>query len=153
MERTYSTVEMAEIAEITGRQLQWWDERKYIRPPQDGHKRLYDERLALEVMITAKLRREGVTHTRIRKALARAPWKGRVRLPELQDDGPAFLILAGTATYYEPDKDGAFVRISTASCAVRIVDLDALREVLREGPVLKKPTHSYRREPMRAIRF
>ena len=49
--RTFTSTDVARIAAVSLRQLQWWDERKVVSPHHEGHRRVY---LAEEVVeITA----------------------------------------------------------------------------------------------------
>lgn len=68
-EREYTTVELADLAEVSDRQLQWWDERRVVCPMISGHRRLYTHRKAMQVMVVAALRRKGLSLQRIRKVL------------------------------------------------------------------------------------
>jgi DNA-binding transcriptional MerR regulator len=52
------------------RQLQWWDERRIIKPRIMLHARNYTPGQALEVAITAHLRRRGWSLKTVRKVLA-----------------------------------------------------------------------------------
>jgi len=36
---SYTSADVAKIAAVSLRQLQWWDERKVVSPRQDGHRR------------------------------------------------------------------------------------------------------------------
>lgn len=66
---SYSSNTLAKCADVSLRQLQWWDERGVAQPVQNGHRRLYSRQLAILVMIVAELKRKGVTLHDIRKAL------------------------------------------------------------------------------------
>src|ERR1019366_6294293 len=46
-EQTFSSSEVAGVAGVSLRQLQWWDERKVVSPRHEGHRRVY---LASEVV-------------------------------------------------------------------------------------------------------
>ncbi len=61
---------LAHVAAITGatpRQLQWWDERKFIRPKRDGHNRNYSNLQVIEVAVTVILRKKGIGWAGYRK--------------------------------------------------------------------------------------
>ena len=42
-ERVFLSADVARLAGISLRQLQWWDERKLVSPRQEGHRRVYDK--------------------------------------------------------------------------------------------------------------
>lgn len=65
----YSTNEIAQYASASLRSLQIWDERGLIKPKQQGHRRMYSVREALQVMIVAELRRKDMVPSKIRVAL------------------------------------------------------------------------------------
>ena len=58
-ERAYTSTEVARIAQVSLRQLQWWDERKVVSPRHEGHKRVYVPEEVVEITIIAELRRKG----------------------------------------------------------------------------------------------
>ena len=39
---TYSTAQVAAMSGASLRQLQWWDERGFLKPEHEGHTRIYD---------------------------------------------------------------------------------------------------------------
>ena len=39
--RTFTSSDVSRIAQVSLRQLQWWDERKVVSPQHEGHKRVY----------------------------------------------------------------------------------------------------------------
>ncbi len=41
--RTYNSTDVAKIAQVSLRQLQWWHERKVVSPRHEGHKRIYQD--------------------------------------------------------------------------------------------------------------
>src|SRR5215472_8379337 len=71
--------DVSRIAEISLRQVQWWDERKLISPHQQGHRRIYLPQDVIEIMVVAELRRKGLSLQKIRRALRFL----RRKLPEL----------------------------------------------------------------------
>ena len=67
LERPFLSADVARLAGITLRQLQWWDEQKVITPRKKGHRRLYTLEQVLEIVILAALRRKGLSLQRIRR--------------------------------------------------------------------------------------
>ncbi len=68
-ERTYSSSEVAQVADVSLRQLQWWDERKVVSPRHEGHRRVYGPAEVIEITVIAELRRKGFSLQRIRRVL------------------------------------------------------------------------------------
>src|SRR6185437_1424018 len=68
-ERTFTSTEVARIAQVSLRQLQWWDERKVVSPRHEGHKRVYVPEEVVEITIIAELRRKGFSLQKIRRVL------------------------------------------------------------------------------------
>src|SRR6267154_1123279 len=68
-ERTYSSIEVAQVAQVSLRQLQWWDERKVVSPRHEGHRRVYYAAEVVEITVIAELRRKGFSLQKIRRVL------------------------------------------------------------------------------------
>src|SRR3954466_10752065 len=68
-QRTYTSTDVARIAQVSLRQLQWWDERKVVSPRHEGHKRVYNPEEVVEVTVIAELRRKGFSLQKIRRVL------------------------------------------------------------------------------------
>jgi DNA-binding transcriptional MerR regulator len=68
-DRTYSSMEVAQVASVSLRQLQWWDERKVVSPRHEGHRRVYGRSEVIEITVIAELRRKGFSLQKIRRVL------------------------------------------------------------------------------------
>src|SRR6202040_1911199 len=68
-ERTYSSSEVSEVAGVSLRQLQGWDERKVVSPRHEGHRRIYFPAEVVEITVIAELRRKGFSLQKIRRVL------------------------------------------------------------------------------------
>jgi DNA-binding transcriptional MerR regulator len=68
-ERTFSSSEVAQVAGVSLRQLQWWDERKVVSPRHEGHRRVYYPAEVIEITVIAELRRKGFSLQKIRRVL------------------------------------------------------------------------------------
>src|SRR3979411_3331987 len=64
--RTFTSTDVAKIAQVSLRQLQWWDERKVVSPQHEGHKRLYLPEEVVGITVIAELRRKGFSLQKIR---------------------------------------------------------------------------------------
>src|SRR3569833_3561533 len=67
--RTFTSTEVAKIAQVSLRQLQWWDERKVVSPRHAGLKRIYFPEEVVEITVIAELRRKGFSLQKIRRVL------------------------------------------------------------------------------------
>ncbi len=86
-ERQFTTNEVAAIAKVSLRQLQWWDERRVVQPHHSGHRRVYELGETVEICVIADLRKKGVSLQSIRRSLA--------TLHRLGQDSAQFLVLSG----------------------------------------------------------
>jgi DNA-binding transcriptional MerR regulator len=68
-DQNFSSEEVAVLARVTPRQLQWWDERGVVSPEHQGHRRRYSLEELIEVSIIAELRNKGFSLQKIRKVL------------------------------------------------------------------------------------
>src|ERR1700675_954352 len=68
-DRTYSSAEVAQVAGVSLRQLQWWDERKVVSPRHEGHRRVYFAAEVIAITVIAELRRKGLSLQKIRRVL------------------------------------------------------------------------------------
>jgi DNA-binding transcriptional MerR regulator len=68
-----TSLQVSLAAQVSLRQLQWWDERHVVQPQHAGHKRTYDRVAFFKTLLVARLRNKGVSLQRIRKAIASLP--------------------------------------------------------------------------------
>jgi len=68
-QRTCSSSDVARIAGVSLRQLQWWDEQKVVSPRHEGHRRVYAPAEVVEISVIAELRRKGFSLQKIRRVL------------------------------------------------------------------------------------
>jgi DNA-binding transcriptional MerR regulator len=100
--RTYSTTEVAKFAQVTLRQLRWWDERRVVIPQHEGHKRVYQLREAIEIMVIAELRRKGFSLQKIRRVFRFLQREMGRRLENLlSHDSQYYLLTDGKSVYLE----------------------------------------------------
>src|SRR5215471_9036673 len=84
-ERTYTSSEVSKVANVSLRQLQWWDERKVVSPRHEGHRRVYGASEVIEITVIAELRRKGFSLQKIRRVLRFLQKEMGRRLSELMD--------------------------------------------------------------------
>ncbi len=68
-DQSFSSEEVAALARVTPRQLQWWDERGVVSPEHQGHRRRYRLEELIEVSVIAELRNKGFSLQKIRRVL------------------------------------------------------------------------------------
>jgi DNA-binding transcriptional MerR regulator len=101
-ERTYSSSEVANVAEVSLRQLQWWDERKVVSPRHEGHRRVYFPAEVIEITVIAELRRKGFSLQKIRRVLRFLQREMGRRLSEvMQSSSDLHLVTDGKSIYLE----------------------------------------------------
>jgi DNA-binding transcriptional MerR regulator len=69
MEHRFTSNEVMALTGITGRQLQWWDERGLVVPLKQGHRRLYSLDDVGEIAVICDLRRRGFSLQRVRRVI------------------------------------------------------------------------------------
>lgn len=100
----YSSGEVAEIAGVSLRQLQWWDERGVVSPRQEGHRRVYAAQEVVEVSVIAELRRKGFSLQKIRRVLRFLHREMGKRLGEaVASNSEIHLVTDGKNIYLEED--------------------------------------------------
>jgi DNA-binding transcriptional MerR regulator len=105
-EDTYSSSEVAQIASVSLRQLQWWDEQKVVSPRHEGHKRLYLAQEVIEISLIAELRRKGFSLQKIRRVLEFLQKELGERLPEvLTGNSDLHLLTDGISVYLEQNHE------------------------------------------------
>jgi DNA-binding transcriptional MerR regulator len=102
----YSSGEVARIASVSLRQLQWWDERNVVSPRQEGHKRVYLPQEVVEVSVIAELRRKGFSLQKIRRVLRFLQKEMGKRLSDaVASESDVHLITDGRNIYLEDQPD------------------------------------------------
>ena len=103
-ERIYSSAEISEIADVSLRQLQWWDEQRVVSPRHEGHKRIYLAEEAVEIAVIAELRRKGFSLQKIRSVLRFLEKEMGKRVTEIfAPDSEMHLVTDGKAIFLETD--------------------------------------------------
>ena len=105
-EKTYTSSDVARIAQVSLRQLQWWDERKVVSPRHEGHKRVYHPEEVIEVTVIAELRRKGFSLQKIRRVLRFLQKEMGRRLSEvLSGENDLHLVTDGKSIYLEDSSE------------------------------------------------
>jgi DNA-binding transcriptional MerR regulator len=66
-DKTYNSRDVAKLAKVSFRQLQWWDERGQVSPTIDKGSRQYRSDQVIAVLCLAELRRKGLSFQAIRR--------------------------------------------------------------------------------------
>jgi DNA-binding transcriptional MerR regulator len=107
----FTSGEVAKIAGVSLRQLQWWDERNVVSPRQEGHRRVYLQQEVVEVSVIAELRRKGFSLQKIRRVLRFLQREMGKRLGDaLAGDTEMHLITDGKNIYLE-DEPGRIIDV------------------------------------------
>jgi DNA-binding transcriptional MerR regulator len=138
--RTYSSTEVAQLAQVTLRQLQWWDERNVVTPRHEGHKRLYELDRAIEITVIAELRRKGLPLQRIRHLLRLFRQEMSRRCEELLlPDSECYLLTDGKSIQLEDRHERMIDLLKSARKPMFLVSLsDQVRRLVgtpRRTPV------------------
>jgi len=105
-DRTFSSIEVADVAQVSLRQLQWWDERKVVSPRHEGHRRVYFAAEVIEITVIAELRRKGFSLQKIRRVLRFLQKEMGKRLAEVMaDNSDLHLVTDGKSIYLEDQHD------------------------------------------------
>jgi len=105
-ERTYSSSDVAHVADVSLRQLQWWDERKVVSPRHEGHRRVYFPAEVIEITVIAELRRKGFSLQKIRRVLRFLQREMGKRLADVMEaNSNLHLVTDGKSIYLEDQHD------------------------------------------------
>ncbi len=107
----YSSHDVARVAGVSLRQLQWWDEQGVVSPAHVGHKRLYDPQEVIEVAVIAELRRKGVSLQKIRRVLKFLQKEMGKRLFDSVQNGAEIHLLTDGKNIYLEDNEKRIVNI------------------------------------------
>jgi DNA-binding transcriptional MerR regulator len=147
----YSSKEVAGIANISLRQLQWWDERHVVSPRHQGHKRVYSPVDVVEITVIAELRRKGFSLQKIRRVLRYLQREMGRRLSDLMSrDSDLHLLTDGKAIYLEDKEERIIDILKNARQPMFLVCVSD--QVRRLGTIPKKPARAETHAPARRAR-
>ncbi len=116
--------DVARMAAVSLRQLQWWDERKVVSPSKRDHRRLYAPTQVLEVLIVAGLRRKGLSLQKIRRVLRSLRRELGETLKRNGNGGSKLFILTdGQAIRLEARPDRLLQLLTDAKRAMYVISL------------------------------
>jgi len=102
MQDRFTSQEVIALTGITPRQLQWWDERRVVKPEREGHRRVYSMNRLTEVAVICELRRKGFSLQGVRKVLRFLDREFGKGLAEIVSSNSQYHLLTdGTHLYLE----------------------------------------------------
>jgi DNA-binding transcriptional MerR regulator len=137
----YSSSDVARVADISLRQLQWWDERHVVTPQHQGHKRVYAPEQVVEITVIAELRRKGFSLQKIRRVLRYLQREMGRRLGDvLSADSHLHLLTDGKTIYLEDSHERIIDILKDARQPMFLVSVSD--QVRRLGAAPRKPLRS-----------
>ncbi len=134
-QRTYTSTDVAKIAQVSLRQLQWWDEQKVVSPRHEGHKRIYLAEEVVEITVIAELRRKGFSLQKIRRVLRFLQREMGRRLGDvLSSDSKLHLLTDGKSIFLEDQQDRIIDLMKNARQPMFLVCVSDQVKRLEEAP-------------------
>ena len=151
-DKTYTSSDVSRVAQVSLRQLQWWDERKVVSPRHEGHRRVYSPEEVLEITVIAELRRKGFSLQKIRRVLRFLQREMGKRLSDvLNSESDLHLVTDGKSIYLEQDNDRIIDLMKNARQPMFLVCVtDQVRRLGAPSP--KKPARVESAGAMRRVR-
>jgi DNA-binding transcriptional MerR regulator len=149
---TFASNDVAKIARVSLRQLQWWDEKHVVSPRHEGHRRMYTPEEALEVTVIAELRRKGFSLQKLRRVLRYLQRDMDRRLSDvLAGDNSLHLLTDGKSIYLEDRQERVIDILKNARQPMFLVCVsDHARRI---GPNPKKSVRSVSMPVIRRVRM
>ena len=147
----YSSSDVARVADISLRQLQWWDERHVVSPQHQGHKRVYSPEQVVEITVIAELRRKGFSLQKIRRVLRYLQREMGRRLADvLSAESNLHLLTDGKTIYLEDSHERIIDILKDARQPMFLVSVSD--QVRRLGSAPRKPLRAEGSAAMRKAR-
>src|SRR5579862_8290477 len=100
MQAHFTSREVVALTGISLRQLQWWDERRIVKPARQGHRRVYSTEDLAEVAVICQLRHRGFSLQRVRKVMRFLQREFGKRLAETVTGASEYHLLTDGKTLY-----------------------------------------------------
>jgi len=140
-QQVFLSSDVSQMAGVTLRQLQWWDERKLVTPLKKDHRRLYSPRQVLEILTAGELRRKGLSLQKIRRVLRLLRRELSQRLGEdLEYAQRLFVLTDGRLLFLEEQPERILARLAEAHNAMCLVCLSDLIHRILARDVLRMST-------------
>ncbi|RPI12192.1 MAG: MerR family transcriptional regulator [Acidobacteriales bacterium] len=135
---TFASRDVAKLAKVSLRQLQWWDEQHVVSPRHQGHRRLYTSEEMLEVTVISELRRKGFSLQKLRRVLRYLQREMGRRLSDvLAGDSNLHLLTDGKSIYLEDRQERVIDILKNARQPMFLVCVSD--HARRLGVAAKKP--------------
>jgi DNA-binding transcriptional MerR regulator len=147
----YSSSDVARVANVSLRQLQWWDERHVVSPEHQGHKRVYSPEQVVEITVIAELRRKGFSLQKIRRVLRYLQREMGRRLSDvLSNESDLHLLTDGKNIYLEERQERIIDVLKNARQPMFLVCVTDQVRRLHATP--KKPARAETAQTLRKMR-
>jgi len=149
---SYASSEVAKIARVSLRQLQWWDEKRVVSPRHEGHRRMYTQEEVLEVTVIAELRRKGFSLQKLRRVLRYLQRDMDRRLSDVfAGESSLHLLTDGKSIYLEDRQERVIDILKNAKQPMFLVCVSD--HARRLGPDGRKSVRSETAPPARKVRL
>ena len=149
--RSFTSSEVSRVAQVSLRQLQWWDERKVVSPRHEGHKRVYSPEEVIEITVIAELRRKGFSLQKIRRVLRFLQKEMNRHVSDvMQGDSDLHLVTDGKSIYLEDQNDRIIDILKNARQPMFLVCVTD--QVRRLNEPMKKPAKTEAAQAVRRAR-
>ncbi len=141
---TFASSDVIELAGVTQRQLQWWDERHVVTPEQESHRRVYQPKDVIAIMVIAELRRRGFSLQKLRRVSDRNLHREIERRQReiLTGDSGLFVITDGDELYLERRIDRVIGILKDADQPMCLISLTDLTKKIAAFWKLKESTRA-----------
>jgi DNA-binding transcriptional MerR regulator len=148
---TYASSEVARIARVSLRQLQWWDEKHVVSPRHRSHRRMYTAEEVLEVTVIAELRRKGFSLQKLRRVLRYLQKDMDRRLSDvLAGESNLHLLTDGKSIFLEDRQERVIDILKNARQPMFLVCVSD--HARRLGPIGKRPSRQEALPVVRRVR-
>ncbi len=120
---SWSSNQVAKFADVSLRQLQWWDERRVVMPRHEGHRRIYQKPDVIEIAVISQLREKGFSLQKIRRVI-RTVQKEIHRFTDLEAE--LLVLTDGIVVYVEDDSAGVVDILRRSKRPMILVDVGAV---------------------------
>jgi DNA-binding transcriptional MerR regulator len=148
---SFGSLDVAKLAGISLRQLQWWDEESVVSPLQSEHRRIYRFDETVLTMLVAGLRSRGISLQRVRWFLPHL----RKRVGDWDTTGDLYLITDGRSAVFESEDESVILQASAAPGGVFVLSLGDITGLIREYTIQTERHSVLRRtgvSPQRGLR-
>lgn len=150
MDRTSTSADVARLASVSLRQLQWWDEQKVVSPRHEGHRRIYSPAEVVEITVIAELRRKGFSLQKIRRVLRFLQREMGKRLSDVFSGADMHLLTDGKSIYLEDSEKRVIDLLKNAKQPMFLVCVSD--QVKKLQATQRKPARSESSLPARKAR-